>query len=507
MEHRAAVKALQLVPQTVGDAAGIAGGVSASFAPTTLHWSVTWSDPSGKWVQSDCAAGETKWSKPTAAAGDAPTAKSRKPTADLPPGTLAWSPTPSGRAVLRSGRRVTGVPPLFPSASLVIGCEDTGAWHDVAFADEAPEAEIGSVALAVSSEWWLAAYLINDGSRYFCRVVQLSRKAPGAGRETWRKLPPYPQAPGMAGLMVAMHDGVLIAAGGANFPDQPPWEGGKKSFYRAIYALLPGASAWIPAGQLPAPRAYGATVTVPAGVLIAGGESADQVYQDSLVLRWNGRSVEIVPGSLLPAPVTCAAAAVLAGKVLVAGGYSADTPRVSRNFFWQLDLAGQSNRWQELPAWSGPTRALAVTAAVGGAFYLISGIEICAVDGKEGPPVYLKDAFRFRPSAGWEALPELPWSALAAASPAPITANPPRVFVLGGVDGRQVGKIPRATQVPHDIIFLDVTRNVWRQWPERWPNSVVCASAVESGGEWILPSGETMAGKRTTEVWAWRIVD
>ena len=144
-------------------------------------------------------------------------------------------------------------------------------------------------------------------------------------------------------------------------------------------------------------------------------------------------------------------------------------------------------------------------AAPGGADYLISGIEVRAVDGKEDAPVYLKDAFRFRPGAGWEALPDLPWSAIAAASPAPVTENPPRVFVLGGVDGRQVGKIPRATQVPHDIIYFDVAKNAWRHWPERWPTSVVCTSAIERDGEWILPSGEIMAGKRTTEVWAWRI--
>ena len=507
MEHRAALRALQLAPQTLGDAAGIAGGVSASFSPATHRWTVKWSDLSGKLVQSDCAVGETTWSKPATATGSAPASESLKATADLPPGALAWVSTPSGRAVVRSGRRVTGVPPLFPSASLVIGCEDAGAWHDIAFADEAPEVEIGSVALAVSPDWWLAAYMINDGSRCLCRVVQLSRKAPSLRPETWRKLPPYPQAPGMAGLMVAMHDGVLIAAGGANFPDQPPWEGGKKSFYSEIYALLPGASAWIPAGQLPAPRAYGATVSAPDGVLIAGGESADEVYQDTLQLRWNGKTVEIASGPRLPAPATCAAAAVLGGKVYLAGGYSAGTPRVSRNFFWQLELNASNRQWQDLPPWNGPTRALAVTAAVDGAFYVISGIEIGAVEGKEGPPNYLKDAFRYRPGKGWETLPEPPWSVLAAASPAPVTATPPRVFVLGGVDGRQVGKIPRSTQVPHDIIYFDVTLHAWRHWSERWPNSVVCASAIESNGEWIMPSGEIMAGKRTTEVWAWRIVD
>lgn len=507
MEHRAASRASKLAPQTLGESAGITGSLNAALDPATRRWVVEWTGPSGDQLRTECGLGETIWGTPRPCSRSPGPAAPPQPSADLPAGVLACVHHEAGRVLLRSGRRITGVPPLFPSASLIFSTEEAGAWSDVAFADEVPEAEIGTVALAVAPDCWLAAYLIREENRSFCRTVRLPLHAPRPAGENWRKLPPYPQAPGMAGLMVAMHDGVLIAAGGANFPDQPPWEGGKKSFYSEIYVLLPGASAWIPAGQLPAPRAYGATVTAPDGVLIAGGESADQVYQDSLLLRWTGQRIEIISGPPLPAPATCAAAAVLDGKVYLAGGYGAGTPRVSRNFFWQLDLTVSNRHWQALPAWTGPTRALAVTAAIGGAFYVISGIEIGAIEGKEGSPNYLKDAFRYRPGQGWETLPDAPWSVLAAASPAPVSANPPRVFVLGGVDGRQVGKIPRSTQVPHDIIYFDVALSAWRHWPERWPNSVVCASAIESNGEWIMPSGEIMAGKRTTEVWAWRIVD
>lgn len=506
MQHRAALKASRLAPQTLGEASAD-GRLTAAFDPAAQRWSVEWIAPTGGLVRAECAAGASLWTAPRAVPGASVPVPALAPSPDFPPGTLACAAHSAGRIAIRSGRRITGVPPLFPSASLILCAEAAGSWHDLAFADEPPEAEIGTVALAVSPQGSLAAYLIGDGGRIVCRVVHLPRPGPTPPPETWRKLPSYPQAPGMAGLMVAMHDGVLIAAGGANFPGQPPWEGGTKSYYSEIYVLPPGAAEWRDGGRLPAPRAYGATVTTPDGVLIAGGESATEVYQDSLLLRWNGQKVEIAPGPPLPAPATCATAAVLGDHVYVAGGYSAGLPRVSRNFFWRLGLGTTSRRWEELTAWTGPTRALAVAAAVGGAFYLISGIEITAVDGKDGPPHYLKDAHRYRPDSGWETLPELPWSALAAASPAPVTSVPPRVFVLGGVDGRQVGKIPRSTQVPHDIIYLDVERNVWRHWPERWPNSVVCASAVASQGEWIIPSGEIMAGKRTTDVWAWRIID
>ena len=506
MEHRPTMRALARSPQTLGESAGLAGELTAAFDPVARRWRVEWPSPQGGVIRAECAVGGRKWSKAISISGRARRAAAAfQSTGDFPPGTLACAQGEAGRVALRSGQRIAGVPPLFPSASLIFCRDEAGAWCDVAFADESPEVEIGSVALAVAPDGWLAAYLVSDGGRSVCRTVQLPREKTQPVAESWRKLPPYPHAPGMAGLMTAMHGDVLLAAGGANFPDLPPWEGGQKKFYDEIYALLPGAQSWIAAGRLPAPRAYGATVTTPGGVLIVGGEDGGQIFQDALLLRWDGERAAAVSDPRLPAPTTCAVATVLDGCVYVAGGYGAGAPRVSRNFFWRCKLGDTASRWEELPAWPGPTRALAVMAALGGAVYLISGIEVRAVDGKEDAPVYLKDAFRFQPGAGWEALPDLPWSAIAAASPAPVTENPPRVFVLGGVDGRQVGKIPRATQVPHDIVYFDVAKNAWRHWPERWPNSVVCTSAIERDGEWILPSGEIMAGKRTTEVWAWRI--
>ena len=89
----------------------------------------------------------------------------------------------------------------------------------------------------------------------------------------------HPHAPGMAGMMVGAHRGVLIAAGGANFPDVHPWDGGKKKIYSEVYVLLPGQTAWTAAGHLPGIRGYGATVSLPEGVLIAGGEDVGPIVR------------------------------------------------------------------------------------------------------------------------------------------------------------------------------------------------------------------------------------
>lgn len=307
----------------------------------------------------------------------------------------------------------------------------------------------------------------------------------------------------MAGLIAGDHHGVLIAAGGANFPDRMPWEGGKKVYYDEIFVLVPGDTVWRTAGRLPEPRAYAAVVSLPDGVLVLGGETAEAVLQDGLWLRWDGKSVIGERGPALPAPRTSAAAVVLDGRVFVAGGFAPGTVRVSSADFWCLDLAHSGDGWKTQPTWPGPTRAQAVMAAVEGGVYLISGLEMTVgADGKPQPN-YLRDAYRYRGDK-WERLPDPPWSAIAAPSPAPVTTQPARVFVLGGVDSRLVGKVPRDTRVPDHITCFDVATGRWSEMAERWPDPVVTAPAVRLGDEWWILSGEIMAGVRTTSVWSWK---
>ena len=326
------------------------------------------------------------------------------------------------------------------------------------------------------------------------------RAARGAG---WTARPSYPLAPGMAGIIAGSHNDALIAAGGANFPGRMPWEGGAKAYYDEIFVLLPGESAWRAAGRLPERRAYSAVVSAPDGVLAIGGENADGVRDDALWLKWDGNTVRIEHAPALPAPRTSPAAVVLDGRVFLAGGYAPGTVRASAMDFWSLELAQPATGWKPLPSWPGPARGQAVMAALDGAVYLFSGLNVVADAGGKPQPTYLRDAYRYRRDA-WERLPELPLSAIAAPSPAPITAKPSRIFVLGGVDGRLVGKVPRDTRVPADILCFDVKSGTWRRFAEEWPDPVVTTPAVCFHDAWWFVSGEIMAGVRTTSVWSWQ---
>jgi len=462
---------------------------------------------------------------------------------------------------VRSAVRVPGQPPRFPSSPLVLCRKTDGEWQDCGFVDEDFAAETGATALVGGTESWLIAYLAqSESGQSSCRVAVIpGQSGPDAERPiqphptdrgaersqafrlhpapTWRPLPPYPAEPGRAGAMAGAHGPVLIVAGGANFPDLPPWENGIKRYYDDIYVLVPGESHWRPAGRLPAARAYGAALSTGDGLLILGGEDGVRTFADSLLLSWNGTKLAIKSGPPLPEPNTNGSAAFLGEDLYLMGGYTAALPRVSRGDFWRLpgalqalgvrpqslheSLEGLSQTpsevegrypsrgtrvaaWQRLEAWPGPARALAVAATLDGALYLFSGLEMRAAAEPQPAEPYLRDAYHYRPASGWERLPDLPWSVVAAPSPAPVAANPSRIFLLGGVDGTQVGRLPRETPLPNDILCFDVALGEWKLWPEPWPTPVVTVPAVALGQEWVIVSGEIKPGKRTTEVWAWR---
>lgn len=503
---------LLLPPSTLGPAASPPGHLSATAVTGARRWRVVWAGPGDKTVAAERPIGGGSWTVAPAAseAAAAPSAAVRALPDGAPDGARAFAAGNPDAVVVRSGQRIVGQQPRFPSASIVLTRGRAGAWRDVAIADEAPETPVGEVVLAIADQHVLAVYFVpgSEGVTGTVRAVELSLAAPPPKPSTWNRLPPYPLAPGMAGLMAGQHRGVLIAGGGANFPDQPPWEGGIKRMYDSIQVLLPGASAWRSAGHFPTARAYGATVSLPDGVLIAGGENETTVFQDTIILQWDGDTVRQVRGPDLPHPVTCAAAAVVDGCVYLAGGYTAGTPRLSQSFFWRLRIGQKDAAWEVLPSWSGPTRALPVAASAEGAFYLFSGFELRLAEGREppevAPGVYLRDAHRFHPVTGWSCLPDLPWSALAAPTPAPVLSAPGRILLLGGVDGRQAGQLPRGAGLPNDILSFDLAQHTWRHWPEPWLVPVVCICAVETEAGWIIPSGEVSAGYRTTDVVAWR---
>ncbi len=476
-------------PVVVGPASVASPAVGLKRTGTSAYVAA-WSAPDGTGLRSVSVDGGRTWSSPT--------------PGELLPGSLpaegllaaaAWEGKLLG---VRSGTRVPGKQPVFPSAPLVLTVHENGRSRDIGFAADPWGTEVGAAAVAGGPEEMVVAYVTEGGQ---CRIARLSWTDAMQSPATWRRLPVFPQGQGVAGIVAGTHGDMLMAGGGTNFPEAPPWAGGKRVTYDELFVLAPGADAWRPAGRLPEPRGYAAVASSAAGVVVAGGENPEGLREDAFLLRWNGTAADFTPLPRLPQPVTQAAAAVWAGRIYLAGGAGGSTPRESLRRFFVYDPAHGAAGWTELPPWPGPSRTLAVMAAVEGWIYLASGLHLGMDAAGKTTPEYLRDAYRYRIESGeWERLPDLPWSVTAA----PAVAAARGFFVLGGVDGAQVGKLPREAPLPDDILFFDVAKLDWELWPEAWPEPVVTSPALRWQDGWVIPSGEPRGGVRTPHVWHWR---
>ena len=128
--------------------------------------------------------------------------------------------------------------------------------------------------------------------------------------------------------------GAVLLAGGANFPDKPLVEGGKKVYHDAILLCDPAAEkpSWREVGRFPVPRGEGASATTARGVLCVGGRvgaHGETATNDCFIMRWDGRAVQFDPLPPLPAPVVMPGLAV----------YEDMAWCTVSNAIWRLDLA------------------------------------------------------------------------------------------------------------------------------------------------------------------------
>ena len=146
---------------------------------------------------------------------------------------------------------------------------------------------------------------------------------------TWNKLPDLPGMADTASLgvsapFVGISNGMLLVAGGCNFPDKPVTEGGAKRYYSDIFALdLSDKNAqWQKAGNLPLPVAYGASVTTPEGIVCIGGNNSTDFLADVYLLSMSrsDEKAHICKLDTLPVSMDNLSAAYIDHTIYVAGG-------------------------------------------------------------------------------------------------------------------------------------------------------------------------------------------
>ena len=198
---------------------------------------------------------------------------------------------------------------------------------------------------------------------------------------TFTSLTPFNQAGGMgvSGQFAGIIDGQLVVAGGCNFPDTPAAEGGSKVFYSDIYAQadpLRGGE-WKVVGQLSQPVAYGASVTVPEGLICLGGTSDGATSLTGVRLLTIGSDGQVSMKDLpaLPIGLDNFGAAYGAGYIWVAGGTSDGSASLKA---FRLKWSG-GTEWETLPDIIGGARiqptVVVQNANIGPNFYLFGGYD------------------------------------------------------------------------------------------------------------------------------------
>lgn len=162
---------------------------------------------------------------------------------------------------------------------------------------------------------------------------------------------------GYAGMLGGVHNNIIIAAGGANFPYGKPWEGGTKEWNDHIYFYKDAH--WQRSGKkLPMPLGYAASVSTEKGIVCIGGDNRSGPADKVFIFRYNvgENDVTIEEFTPLPEPLSYAAAVYTDGYVYVIGGKNKED---STNAFYRLNINTDTDGgWEKLPPFPGAARAV-----------------------------------------------------------------------------------------------------------------------------------------------------
>lgn len=159
--------------------------------------------------------------------------------------------------------------------------------------------------------------------------------------------------PGLAGAFAGCIHNRLLIAGGSNFPDSMPWQGGKKTYWNDIYILdikKNGKAGWqnTRAIRLKENIAYGASVQLGNAIVCIGGENENGISKKVFLLQLGPHHTPVITDlPELPVPLSNLSAVAVGAVVYAAGG---ETASGCSNLLFKMDMQKKDKSWEELPA-------------------------------------------------------------------------------------------------------------------------------------------------------------
>ena len=327
--------------------------------------------------------------------------------------------------------------------------------------------------------------------------------------------------PGIAGAVTGVLGDVMLVAGGANFPEKMPWDGGAKKYhdqaylYDQTFALRKGSY------HLPENIAYAANCATTKGLLYAGGENENGISSKVYLLNWNNKSLSFLSLPDLPVALTNASAVSIGDHVFVIGG---EMKIGVSDQIWCLDLRNTSSHWKKITTLPKPV-SHAVVVAVGKQIFILGGRKKNA----NAISTFYDDVNAFDVERNvWTHRTPLPYGLSAGTG----IAKGNKIFLFGGDKGIVFGKVEtlllaiasesnalkkealikekNALQIDHpgfskEIIVYDVIKEkteVISVLPYPTP---VTTTAFWWKDQLIIPSGEVKAGVRSPHILAGKL--
>ncbi len=326
---------------------------------------------------------------------------------------------------------------------------------------------------------------------------------------------------GLSGVVSGLVGDQIIIAGGNNFPEGLPWEGGIKKYYKRVIVYNNQKDTLLNTFtfNLPANVAYAAVAQLKDGIFYAGGENENGPLSSAyLIKKSKSQSFEIIELPSLPIAISNAVAVATENAVYVLGG--ANKEGVS-NKVWKLALNNIKKGWTVQASMPQPT-AFAAAAIANEHIYIMGG----RCKEANGISKIYKEVYAFDIENNlWEQKASLPETVSAACA---LAIDNNKILFIGGdkivvfhevemlaakiaattdtTIKKELTVVKNNLQKTHpgfskDVLAYDASLNKWSPYAQLSFAAPVTTNAFLFNHKIILPVGEIKPGIRTPYIW------